>query len=258
MRLKEIYELADAIAPFALSRDWCEAYKGYDNSGIQLDCGGEIDQILFSLDLSSAAVTRAEASGARLVFTHHPAIYSPLHSLTSEGEGKEILACARKGISVISAHLNLDCAPGGVDESLMNGLGGERAEQIMEPLSAGGYGRVFSVKERAFARFVADAKQTFRTGRAIAYGERPVKKVACFCGAGMNEKSVAFALANGADTFVSSDGKHHLIAGAVQSGMNVLLLTHYAAETYGFYRFYQKIKERSGVSCEFFADERLL
>lgn len=258
MRLMEIYNIADGVAPFALSKEWCKTYDGYDNSGVQLDCGNDVTKILFSLDLSLAAVEKAKNCGAQLIFTHHPAIYSPLHGLTENGEGKEILACAKAGISVISAHLNLDCAAGGIDESLMNGLGGKCAEQVMEPLSCGGYGRAFCVKEQPFAQFVADARKTFRTDRIVAYGNRPVKKVASFCGGGMGEKSVAFALACGADTFVSSDGKHHLVAQAIDGGMNVVLLTHYAAETYGFNRFYQKIKEKSGVCCEFFADERFL
>lgn len=258
MRLTEIYELTDGIAPFSLSKEWCERYQGYDNSGIQLDCGGDISKILFSLDLSLAAIGRAKAFGAQLIFTHHPAIYAPLRSLTPQGEGKEILLCAQAGISVLSAHINLDCAPYGIDESLMNGLGGTYAERVMEPLTSGGYGRVFSVEEKTFSQYTAEIKQIFQSERVVVYGNRPVKKVACFCGAGMEEKSVAFAVEAGADTFVSSDGKHHLVKAAVDAGMNVVLFTHYAAETYGFRRFYQKIKEKSGVPCEFFADERFI
>lgn len=258
MLVKKIYELAEGLAPFSLSKEWCELYNGYDNSGILLDCGEDITRILFSLDLSLAAIERAKQFGAQLIMTHHPAIYSPLKSLSAGGEGKEILACARAGISVISAHLNLDCAADGIDESLMKGLGGERALGVMEPLSSGGYGRVFTVKETPLNEYVAAVKETFHTDRVIVYGDRPVKRVACFCGGGMEEKSIRFAVQNGADTFVSSDAKHHLVMEAVESGMNVLLLTHYAAETYGFHCFYQKIKEKSGVPCEFFADERYL
>ncbi len=258
MRLKKIYEIADGLAPFSLSREWCELYDGYDNSGILLDCGEEISRILFSLDLSLAAIERAKQFGAQLIMTHHPAIYSPLKSLSASGEGKEILACARAGISVISAHLNLDCATDGIDESFMKGLGGEHALCVMERLSSGAYGRVFEVEETPFDEYVKAMKKTFQTQRITVYGNRPVKRVACFCGGGMDEKSVAFAAQNGADTFVSSDGKHHLVTAAVESGMNVLLLTHYASEVYGFHRYYEKIKEKSGVPCEFFTDERYL
>ena len=75
----------------------------------------------------------------------------------------------------------------------------------------------------------------------------------------MDEDSVAFALAEGADTFVSSDGKHHLIAQLVQHGVNVVLLTHYAAENYGFIRFAEILKNQlKGTPVRTFTDERLL
>lgn len=258
MRLKEIYNLADGIAPFALSDEYCGKVAFRDNSGIQLDCGGEIGKILFSLDLSAAAVEKAVKIGADCVFTHHPAIFLPLYSLTEEGAGKQILACAKAGISVISAHINLDCAKDGIDESLMKGLGGKSPDAVQVELSGGAYGRVFGVPEQTFAEFAEHVRKEFWARRVVLYGDRPVRKAACFCGAGMDEESVSFALANGADTFVSSDGKHHLVTAAVEGGMNVLLLTHYASENYGFYRFYQKFKEKSGVLCEYFADERFL
>lgn len=74
----------------------------------------------------------------------------------------------------------------------------------------------------------------------------------------MDEKSVSFALQEGADTFVSSDPKHHLVAMAIEGGMNVLLLTHYAAENYGFKRFFERVKRSFSIECAFFEDARLL
>ena len=260
MRLKKIYDAADAIAPFALLDEYCGRYHGRDNSGVQLDCGDEIAKILFSLDLSRAAVKRARERGADCIFTHHPAIFDPLLSLQREGEGDKILACAQEGISVLSAHLNLDVAEGGIDDCLMQGLGGIRAEKIMQPLDGGGYGKLFSVPERALSAFAEEVGETFGTQKALVYGNRPVEKIASFCGAGTDGESVAFAAACGADTFVSSDAKHHLVAELVEKGLNVVLLTHYAAENYGFKKFYEKIKEnlKEAVACEFFADGALL
>lgn len=60
----------------------------------------------------------------------------------------------------------------------------------------------------------------------------------------MDESTVAFALAEGADTFLSSDGKHHLIAQLVAHNVNVILLTHYAAENYGFVRFAENLRNK--------------
>lgn len=255
MELTEIYKLVDKIAPFSISHEYCEKYGAYDNSGILLDCGKEVTCALFSLDFSIRAVEEAKRINAELLITHHPAIYTPLKELSADNPVTE---CAKTGISVLSAHLNLDCAKGGIDDSLAEALGAKKALRMHE-LTKGGYGSVFEVDKLAFDEFVNRAKEALQTERVISYGARPVQKIASFCGAGMDDESVAFALSKGVDTFVSSDPKHHLIAEAVEKGLNVILFTHYAAENYGFKKFYQKIKEKGSLArAEFFADERLM
>ena len=121
------------------------------------------------------------------------------------------------------------------------------------------YGSVFKIEELSLEEFVNKAKAVLKTERVLIYGDKPVKKIASFCGAGTDGESVAFALLKGADTFVSSDPKHHVVLETVERGLNAVLFTHYAAENYGFYQFYRKIKDKcSGVRTEFFADERLM
>ena len=255
MRSKEIYDAVDELAPFALSREYCDTYGAYDNSGLILDCGGEVTGVLCSLDLCTRAVHEAEKAGCSLIFTHHPAIYRPIGCLRADDP---LTACAKAGISVLSAHLNLDCAPAGIDEELMLGLGGGSAV-LMHPLSGGGYGRAYDVREEPLAAFAERVRARFCTERAAVYGSRPVRRVASFCGAGMDEESVAFALKEGADTFVSSDGKHHLIAQLAEHDVNLVLLPHYAAEQYGFVRFVQNLKKKlKGLPVRVFTDERLL
>ena len=85
-----------------------------------------------------------------------------------------------------------------------------------------------------------------------------VKRVCSFCGAGADEEAVAFAVKNGADTIVSSDIRHHVLKEILARGMAALCPTHYAAEAYGFYLFYQKIAEAAGIPCFFFGNDALL
>lgn len=255
MRLKNVYEAADALAPFALSEEYCETYGFHDNSGILVDCGGEVTGVLCALDLSRRAVGEAKRLGANVIFTHHPAIFRPVSALH---EDDNVLLCARAGISVISAHLNLDAAQGGIDEELMLGLGGSACE-VMHALSEGGYGRVYQVKEEELSAFTERVKARFSTERLLVYGDRPVRKIASFCGAGLDEATVAFAIKRGADTVVSADGKHHLVAALVEKNVNVVLMTHYACEQYGFVRFADNLKKKiKGTPVYVFTDERLM
>lgn len=172
MQLKNVYNAIDSLAPFSLSEEYCDTYNFRDNSGIILDCGEDVKGVLCSLDLSHRAVEAARAAGVNVIFTHHPAIFNPIYSLRSNDP---LTLCARAGISVISAHLNLDTARGGIDEELMFGLGGS-AGKLLHPLAEGGYGHVFSVHEEELSAFTERIKARFSTERVVVYGDRPVHK----------------------------------------------------------------------------------
>ena len=78
MKSTEFYALAEQFAPKSLSDEFCRRYGAYDNSGLLLDSGEDAEKILFSLDLSLAAIERAKREGAGIICTHHPAVYAKL------------------------------------------------------------------------------------------------------------------------------------------------------------------------------------
>lgn len=267
MKLSEFYRISEEIAPKKLSDEFCERYGAYDNSGILVDTGEEVKGALFSLDFSNAAIKKAKEQGANLIVTHHPAIYGKIGAVSSEDLlGEKLIFCIKNGISVISSHLNLDSAVGGVDESLMvgarvaSGLDGDCDDvKIALPLTGGGYGRVYPVREISAGELAEKLKKEFSSEKVIVYGEQKrVKKVASFCGAGGDEESLSFAISEGADVIISSDFKHHVIAAAVEKGLSVILLTHYASENYGFRKYYEKICRRVEIPCVYHEDEILL
>lgn len=236
--------LGQEVAPVALSDELCAKFGAYDNSGLILNCGREVSGALFSLDLTAEALKEAERLGYNLIVTHHPAIYSPIKRIDcSCGSATEALAgCAANGISVISMHLNFDAAPCGIDYYLMRGLGGEREEALLNPLSSGGYGRVYSVPAHPFTQFSKKVAAEFGSDKCRFYDSgKEVTKVASFCGAGCDDGAIAFAIDHGADTFVSADMKHHQIAALLSSGLNVVEMTHYCSEIYGFARMYAAV-----------------
>ena len=238
MKLTEIFKILESkAAPVSLSDEFCKKYGLYDNSGIIVDCGNDVNGTLFSLDLSINAVKEAKKHGYNLIVTHHPAIYGGISRICASDA---VAQCVKEGISVISMHLNFDAAPEGIDYHLMKGLGGDKAE-ILAPVTGGGYGRAYAINKTAFSEFVEKIKCTFSSERVLTYGEeRVIKKVASFCGAGCDDRAIAFAYAQNVDAFVSSDLKHHEIAALLTKGVNVIQLTHYSAENYGFNKIYLK------------------
>ncbi len=267
MKLSEIYQIADELAPKRISDELCEKYGWYDNSGILVDTGEDITGIVFSLDLSLGAIDRAIKEGANLIITHHPAIYGKISKIDYYDEallGKKLIACIRKGISVLSMHLNLDGAKEGIDESLMQAVAraaGGKADllAVQMPTTDGGYGRAYEVEKTSLGALANGLKRVLSAKRMEMYGEteRSVSRVASFCGSGADERAIAFALSQGADVMISSDFKHHVISLALESGLQVVIPTHYAAESYGFQKYYEKISRRVGIPCSYHEEKDL-
>ncbi|MBQ7948813.1 MAG: Nif3-like dinuclear metal center hexameric protein [Clostridia bacterium] len=271
MKLSEIYKIADAIAPKRLSDEYCRTAGAYDNSGLLVEACEEVTGILFSLDLTNAAIDEAIANGANLIITHHPVIYGKIDHICVNDPlilGEKLVRCIREGISVISMHLNLDVAKDGIDESLMQGIllasgetdgAGTRSISIQHPVEESGYGRVYDVKSVALGTLAEGMKKVFSTDRIVVYGdqETSVTRVASFCGAGADEGAIVFAKKMGAQVMVSSDFKHHLIQLLTESGIAVIVLTHYASEQYGFEKYYKKIRQQVEIPCIYHTENNL-
>ena len=268
MKLSEIYKIADGLAPKTLSDEYCAEFEAYDNSGILIDTGEEIQGVLCSLDLSFAAIEKAKKIGANLIITHHPAMYGKLNHARYNGTDlveQKLVQCLKNGISVISMHLNLDVAMGGVDESLAQGVceaTGSKNQSlknlaIMHSIRTGGYGRAYDVKESTVKDLSKGLQTIFKTRRLLVYGneEQKISRIASFCGAGADEVAVLFAKEQGAQAIVSSDFKHHVLTTAVESGLAVFALTHYASEAYGMKKYYEKIRQQLAIPCEYHMDD---
>lgn len=253
--------MLDGVSPFSLSEEFVK--KGaYDNSGIILDCAREVKKVLFSLDLTEKAVSRAVRLGCDTVVTHHPAIYKPVSSLSADGENSTLVKCAFKKINVISCHLNLDIADGGIDDCLKDALGGAKYKIIDRITDSNGYGRIFSVKPRTLGEFYKDAKKTLRSDKIVVYGDKKsvVKRVASFCGAGAGDafKFLTASERDDADLIATSDVPHHLLKEFIEKGKSVMIIPHYVSESFGFKRYEEKIGEKAGkeIVAYFFDDKR--
>ena len=167
MNYREVFEKLCEYAPIELSDKLVALENGYDNSGIIVGNTGDIEKILFCLDLTGESVKAAIEKGVNLIVTHHPAIYNPLKSIS---ENSALYNCVKNNVAVISMHLNLDCAKTGVDYCLAEGLGGKITE-ILTPLGENcpkptiplmGYSKdIKPFSERIKARFTAKKPEKY-------------------------------------------------------------------------------------------------
>ena len=258
-KLEEFFGLLDGIAPIKYS--YMQIEQGaYDNSGISLKFHNGVEKALFSLDLSVESVKKAARLKCDTVVTHHPAIYHAIKSLDANGETASVAIAAKNGLNVISMHLNLDVAAGGIDDSLCTGLGGENPKFLNGLDENAHYGREFSVSG-TLAEFKKRINEKFGTKKTLVYG-RPNDKAgvaASFCGGGADYALSYVRNGGAADTIITSDMPHHVLKELTERGKQVIILTHYASENYGFKKFYEKVKEiAENAELFYFEDKRFL
>lgn len=113
MTIGEIKSYINTFAPFSSA-------MGYDNVGLLIGSEtSEVTKAIVSLDATMEALEYAVAVGANLVITHHPVIFDPVKRIP---EDSVVYQYIRHGVSVLSAHTNLDMAKGGLNDLLARRL----------------------------------------------------------------------------------------------------------------------------------------
>lgn len=214
MQLREVLTILDSMAPFASAEQW-------DNVGLMVgDPCQEIHSILVALDPSFDVIQAAKESGADLIITHHPLIFTPIKRLSlDQGTSGKIVELIRSGISLVSMHTNLDIAKGGTADVLAGSLS-------LRDVTACGVLRLGKIAEETPLHAWA-MSLPFDTVRVVDAG-RPVKTVCACPGSGM--EYFGQALEMGCDTFVTGDVRYHAALDAGEKGINVVDLGHFNSE----------------------------
>ena len=224
MKVKNILEYLETLAPSHMKYDW-------DNVGLL--CGSrekEVKKILVALDPFMDVCEEAAQIGADLIVTHHPLIFRPCKSVTDEDPvGKSILYLVGHDIAAVNAHTNLDCAPGGVNDTLAKTLGLTNV-QIIDPIGED-YGllRKGFVKEQTLEAFMQTVKENLGTP-VLRYADGG-KTVSCVAvGGGSCGDEYEAAIKAGCDTFVTADVKYNQFWDAKELGLNLIDAGHYYTE----------------------------
>lgn len=114
MKIKEIVQYIDGFAPFSSA-------MSYDNCGLLIGDGEtELSGAVISLDATMDSLQYALDNRCNLIVTHHPIIFNPIKRIDTQSTVYQYI---RHGVSVISAHTNLDMAKDGLNDLLAKRLG---------------------------------------------------------------------------------------------------------------------------------------
>lgn len=117
-RISDIINEIEQFAPLSLQ-------ESYDNAGLQIgNPDAEAEAALLCLDVTEAIIDEAASRGCNLVVTHHPLLFRGIKRIGINSERERIIIKAIEyGITIYSAHTNLDNASRGVSHEIASRLG---------------------------------------------------------------------------------------------------------------------------------------
>jgi len=244
----------EELAPPDLAASW-------DNVGLQVgDPDRRVQKVMVSLDPSFAVVEEAIDRGCDLIVTHHPLIFKPLKKITSDNlVGRILLALIFNGISVISAHTNLDATKGGVNDTLATLLGLKHVQAVGEtgadiddsqPRGMARLGEFEPGKSLEDLCGFLKERLSIPHVRVVSGPDSGVIKKVLVCG-GSGGTMLEVALKLGCDALISGDIKYHDAINARENNLTVLDVGHFGSEhviVAELARYFEsRIGERGGV-----------
>lgn len=223
LTVQQVLDFINERAPF-------DTQLPFDNSGLLVGHpDNEVSGIHFALDVTNHVIDEAIANGANLIVTHHPMMFSPIKRLTETNhEARLLCRLIRAGISLISAHTNLDQAVGGCNDVLAQTIG-------LTDIQGEGFIRVGSLPRPMAASELAAhiGEKLGDVIRVMGDSSAVITKVGMCSGAGADEWPAAAAM--GAEAFLTGEVKHHIALEAADAGIVMLEAGHHATEAPGIF-----------------------
>lgn len=228
MILKDIVSKIEEISPLSLQEEW-------DNSGFQLKLNSDdsdIHNVYVCLEATSENIEDAIAKKADFIVTHHPLIFTELRNVSvGDTVGRMIKRLVESGISLYSTHTCFDICDKGNNYQFGKLLGIKDICKIEgDSLSIGRMGLLD--KPVTISEFADLCERVTGVSKSFYHytGDRNavINKVSWVTGSG--SEFMNLSKDNGCDLFVTGDLKYHTAREAVENGINVLDIGHYASE----------------------------
>ena len=228
-----------------------DGYDDYGPNGLQVPGAPEVTTVVTGVSAQVELFERAAEAGAQLVLCHHGLFWDFHTRAITPAMRRRLNTLFDHDISLAAYHLPLDAHPEvGNNALICKELGLERSEPFGSARGApvGWVGR--SEEGVPFAELHARCRKAFGQDPLVwDAGPDPVHSVGVVSGAASS--SLAEAIAQGLDAFITGEPAEHTMADAREAGVHFLACGHYATETFGVRRLGELLKERFGIVHEF-------
>ena len=245
MKVKDIVEILNQIAPPELA-------LSFDHVGLMTgSMENDVNKIMVCLDLDGRVIDEVISNGCDMVITHHPLIFHPAVDLTEDNvRGRLLCKIVRAGLTVFSAHTNLDFTQGGVNDAFAEKLG--LVNITATPDGFHRYGELpESVSFKAFAA-LADEKLSAEGVKCVVPETFDIEKSICKVGVscGSYDGEVEWIYENGIDVLVTGEVKHSAAIDLSMERFATISAGHYPTEIWGAETLYRTLFEKLGDKVE--------
>ena len=218
--VRDVMAKIEELAPTSLACDW-------DNVGLLVGNGDkQVKRIMVMLDADVHTIDEAIANNVDLIITHHPILLKPINRITD----KKLIKLIENGISIYTAHTNLDSTNGGVNDVLAQKLGLDNIGKFPLIEDTELLGRIGNVAECTLEEFIKTVKTALNCEFVRYIGDKStiIRKVSV-CGGG-GADFIPLAKTSGCDVYVTGDVKYHQAQVASEIGLCVIDAGHFETE----------------------------
>ncbi len=225
VNLIEITDKLESLYPLSYACSW-------DNVGLLVgNKEKKVSKVLVALDFDIEVAREAKETGAELIITHHPTMFNPINKITSDtSAGRAIMFLIENGIALYAAHTNLDCAPGGINDYLVELYGFENMQHTdIEDGKQYGLGRISTLPSPMTLKDLAThiaKKLNLGYINYIGRDDAVIKTAFTCSGSGGSLISAD----KDVDVFITGDIKYSGAREFHEQGLNVIYAGHYDTE----------------------------
>ena len=224
--MERIIKAIEKECPTSLAYSW-------DNVGLLIGSRTHTaKKVLIALDVNKNSIDEAIKTGADVIVSHHPAIFSPLKRITDE-TAPTLMRLIRHGICVYSAHTNMDNAKNGINARLAR-LFELSDVQIIDPCEQDpecGLGRVGKLAQSVDLYTLCETvKEKLSTPavRVIGSESSKIERIAVL--GGSCSEFIPKAVKMGAQAVITGDMKYHDSLDLSDAGITVIDAGHFPTE----------------------------
>ena len=224
MKCKEIIEIIEQEFPMKYAESW-------DNTGFQVgNREQEVTHIFVAMDATDEYIEEAIRSGADMLITHHPMIFSPLKSVTTDTiNGKRVIKMLENGICYMSTHTNYDsCRMADLAAECLGMTDCEVLEEIADGVGIGKVGKL--PKEMTVRECALYVKEKFHIPSVRFFGDGEQKVILAAICPGSGKSLVKECHVKGAQVYITGDIDHHTGIDQVDDALPIIDAGHYGIE----------------------------